>query len=842
MVKICNTLCSTSQSSLLLLEEFGINYPLYDFQKWSVEAIVTGNHLLVCCPTGSGKTFCGEFALLYSHKHHKKTIYTTPIKALSNEKYHAFTKKYPHICFGLITGDIKLNPTADVLIMTTEILLTKLLQFDENVNKTLNALEELNISDIGSVVFDEIHMINDEHRGHVWEQTIMTMPPHIQMIGLSATLDNPLKFAQWMENAVSKDFKDFKEVYYVQKTNRAVPLKHYSFVCTTTGAFKTIKDKVLQQKIKDNTNKLILLQDSNNRFMDNNYQSILFVRQLFTKHNLVVKRSHVLNQLATYLFNYNREIDDEKEKDIDLGQGLLPALCYVFSRKQVEACANELTANILEFDSKIPYTVSRECEQILRDKLVNFEEYLFLPEYVSLVQLLQKGIGIHHAGMMPVLREMVELLFNRGFVKLLFCTETMSVGINLPVKTTIFTDVEKFTGNEKRYLLSHEYTQAAGRAGRLGLDKEGHVIHLHNLFSNMIPMNVCKQIMNGRPQTLISKFEISPIFILNQIPKIKEKENAMSEIVSFLQESLLYVDICEQRNQYSKKIQILQNELETTPENNNYLIKKITTPTSILEEYQELIKQLPTLVNKHRRETEKRILELTNIYPFIQTDKINYYLWKDKVLQIQDLEQKKNEMDAYFMSQIQHLFQLLSTQGFLDGLTLTYKGLIATQLREIDGLLFAEMFEEVKILHPKQLIYLFGCFVNISVSDTFKTTFENVDWDLLDIKNMIDKAIQISKNEWVTLKEDIQFDLLPYLPAWCEAINVEECKWVLQRLKMEKNIFVGEFVKGLLKIHNIGREFEQIAEQCGDVDFLHRLKLMDTMLLKYIVTNQSLYI
>ena len=156
---------------------------------------------------------------------------------------------------------------------------------------------------------------------------------------------------------------------------------------------------------------------------------------------------------------------------------MLPALCYVFSRKQLELCAQEMTANLLEFDSKVPYTIDRECEQIIR-KLSNYEEYLHLPEYINTVKLLRKGVGIHHAGLMPILREMTELLFARGFIKILFCTETMSVGINLPIKTAIFTDVNKFNGDIVRTLYSHEYTQAAGRAGRLGLDTVGHVIQL----------------------------------------------------------------------------------------------------------------------------------------------------------------------------------------------------------------------------------------------------------------------------------------------------------------------------------------------------------------------------
>ena len=145
--------------------------------------------------------------------------------------------------------------------------------------------------------------------------------------------------------------------------------------------------------------------------------------------------------------------------------------------------------------------------QIIR-KLSNYDEYLHLPEYINMVKLLRKGVGIHHAGLMPILREMTELLFARGFIKILFCTETMSVGINLPVKTTIFTDINKYNGDIIRPLYGHEYTQSAGRAGRLGLDPVGHVIHLNNLFRNVDSISY-KTMMNGKPQMLKSEFKIS---------------------------------------------------------------------------------------------------------------------------------------------------------------------------------------------------------------------------------------------------------------------------------------------------------------------------------------------
>jgi superfamily II RNA helicase len=385
--------------------------------------------------------------------------------------------------------------------MTTEILLNKLYQIKSkipNVNSSVSFEMDIQ-NELGCVVFDEIHFIGNDDRGHVWEQSIMLLPSHIQMIGLSATLDNPEKFAFWLETKgdISKPVE--KEVYLTRKLVRAVPLIHYSFITVTNSINKIVRDKAVQAQIKDLTNKPFVIQDEKGKFNDVNYQNITKMLQLFDKNDVRVKRQYVLNKVSEYL------VQNE----------MLPALCYVFSRKQLETCAEELTTNLLEFDSKIPYTVDRECEQIIR-KLPNYEEYLHLPEYVNTVKLLRKGVGVHHAGLMPILREMVELLFAKGYIKLLFATETFAVGINMPTKTVIFTDLNKFDGTGMRPLYSHEYTQMAGRAGRRGIDSIGHVIHLTNLFKNMDQLTL-KTIMKGKPQTLISKFKISYNLLLNLI-------------------------------------------------------------------------------------------------------------------------------------------------------------------------------------------------------------------------------------------------------------------------------------------------------------------------------------
>jgi superfamily II RNA helicase len=833
MVKICsyNYPKSHEESYQKYYDEY--SYPLHDFQKWAIEGIVEGNHILVTAPTGSGKTLPGEFALNYFHSNGKKTIYTSPIKALSNEKFYNFTKKYPHISVGLITGDIKTNPDADVLIMTTEILLNKLYQIKSSSPIPSSSISfEMDIEqELGCVVFDEIHMINDESRGHVWEQCIMMLPPQIQMIGLSATLDNPEKFSYWLENRGTGNKIGDKEVFLTKKLVRAVPLIHYSFITATNGVNKHIKDKALQEEIKKAINKPFIIQDDKGVFNDVQYQSTAKMLQLFEKHDIRVKRQHVLNKVTEYLV--------EKE--------MLPALCYVFSRKQLEKCAEELTTNLQEFDTKVPYTIDRECEQILRSKLPNYEEYLHLPEYVNMVKLLRKGVGIHHAGLMPILREMTELLFARGVIKILFCTETMSVGINLPVKTTIFTDVNKFNGETIRMLYSHEYTQAAGRAGRLGLDTVGHVIHLNNLFRNVESVNY-KQMMKGTPQTLISKFKISYNMLLNLL------DIGDNNLVNFASRSMVTGDLDSQMKQIYYKIATLNGELDNIKSYSNNL----RTPLEVLQQFIELQKNRVNSVNKKRKEIERQLQQIHDNYKHIEQDKISYEKISVKQNEINQLQNQLDITNSYVKSGVGNVLSLLNQDKCIEGdfndeasLKLTLKGKIASQLREVHCLAFAKIIEDKTIdnLSSKQLVALFSIFTNINVQDALKdicpkSDDETVQKIVVHLTEMYSeyKTREIKNNINTGFDYNIHYDLLNYVEEWCQCENIEDCKFLLQKIGTEKEIFLGEFVKALLKINNISSEMEKIAELTGNIAFLSKLKEIPNMTLKYVVTNQSLYV
>jgi antiviral helicase SKI2 len=282
MVKICSIDYSTENEAKYEQYFKSFPYTLSPFQKHSIEAIVEGNHCLVTAHTGSGKTLPAEFAIQHFTDIGKKIIYCSPIKALSNQKYYEFSNKYPHISFGLYTGDIKTNPEAQVIIMTTEILMNYLFVYNkpENDKTTINNNLDFNINienELACVVFDEVHYINDAERGQVWEKTMLMLPHKVQLVMLSATIDNPEGFAGWIETqrlGIKTLSENDKIVYLASTTKRVVPLTEYCFLTTTEAVFKGMKDKELEKQIRDNTNTLLMLQDSNGKFVDTTINTV----------------------------------------------------------------------------------------------------------------------------------------------------------------------------------------------------------------------------------------------------------------------------------------------------------------------------------------------------------------------------------------------------------------------------------------------------------------------------------------------------------------------------------------------------------------------------------------
>jgi len=826
MVKICSDSYTKSNEELYKSYFEKYPFPLSSFQKHSIQAIVEGNHILITAHTGSGKTLPAEFAIEYTVKVlKKKIIYTSPIKALSNQKFYEFTKKFPDISFGIITGDIKCNPEADCIIMTTEILLNKLYSQQNTNTITSTSINDFNIdinSELGCVVFDEVHYINDLDRGKVWEETIMRLPTHIQMVMLSATIDSPEKFAGWCEQRDKS--KSPKSVYLTTTYERVVPLTHYAFITTTKSIFKTIKDKVIHQQINDVSNKLLTMQTSKGVFNEPVYHEMQNVLSIMGKKNVVINKSFAVNQCLKHC------VENE----------ILPALVFVFSRKLLENLAKETTTNLLEFDSKVPYIIRNECEQIIR-KLPNYKEYLQLPEYLFIVSLLEKGVGIHHAGIMPVLREMVELLYSKGYIKVLFATETFAVGINMPTKTVIFTDIEKYDGSYKRLLYSHEYTQQAGRAGRRGIDTVGNVIHLYNLYNPSITTTEFRGMLKGTPQTLTSKFKISYSFILNSPD--------LNNITDIANQSMSTQDIELQMGNVYQDIQKQQLVCDSIRSN-------IHIPFHIIDKYYSAIYSY----SSYSQVKNKKVYnELKKEYNITNNDLEMCNKYCNETNKLKDLEKEIDYLKRYRSIQINNVIKLLVKQEFIykdisNQYYLTQTGKIASLIKEVHSLVFATLiFKKDTDTNPftsfnsKQLISIFSCFTNITVHNN-DINPNSSDDNVNKIIKLIDMLLNFyggeERDKYIQsgTESTIHYDLVKYTDMWCDATCEEECKLVLSTILYEKEISLGEFVKAILKINNISQEMERVAETIGNMELLSELKKIPILTMKFVVTNQSLYV
>lgn len=493
-------------------------FELDTFQKEAVYHLEQGDSVFVAAHTSAGKTVVAEYAIAMASRNMTKAIYTSPIKALSNQKFRDFKEIFDDV--GILTGDVQINAEASCLIMTTEILRSMLYRGADLIR------------DVEFVIFDEVHYVNDQDRGVVWEEVIIMLPEHIKLILLSATVPNTFEFANWVGRTKQKD------IYVISTPKRPVPLEHFLWI--------------KNQKIK--------LVNAEKRFQEDGYAA---VNNIFNPPATPTGPKSSKGDQATrggarggargggrggrggrgggrgggQLFvprgqgnggsNSNRRFNSTHSKTTFLQllqylnkQSLLPAVIFVFSQKQASAYASMLTS--------IDFCTSKEKSEI--KMFVNTaisrlrKEDRELPQIGVIRELLMRGIGTHHGGLLPIVKETIEILFAKSLVKVLFATETFAMGLNLPTKTVVFASTRKFDGHNFRSLLPGEYTQMAGRAGRRGLDDTGTVMIM--LGDELPSQESFRELILGTPTKLKSQFRLTYNMILNllRIEALKVEE------------------------------------------------------------------------------------------------------------------------------------------------------------------------------------------------------------------------------------------------------------------------------------------------------------------------------
>ncbi|KAA0203954.1 hypothetical protein HAZT_HAZT012167 [Hyalella azteca] len=449
------------------------SYPfeLDTFQKQAIVHLEQQDCVFVAAHTSAGKTVVAEYSIALALKHMTRAIYTSPIKALSNQKYRDLKAKFNDV--GLLTGDIQINPKAACLIMTTEILQSMLYNGSDVIR------------DLEWVIFDEVHYINNVERGHVWEEVLIMLPAHVNIVLLSATVPNTTEFADWI-GRIKK-----RKIYVISTTKRPVPLEH--FLYTGSGG-KTKDDRYL-------------IVSSNGTFVKAGYADAVASKK---------DREKKSAQPYGAKQGGKQHMGDKQEKHMWIGlidhlskRELLPVVAFTLSKKRCDSNATNLVSQDLTTKAE-----KGQIESFIRkclDRLQGSDK--ILPQVVHLRQLLRNGIGVHHSGILPMLKEVVEMLFAKGLVKVLFATETFAMGVNMPARSVVFDSIRKHDGQRLRDLLPSEYIQMAGRAGRRGLDDTGTVIIL---CKNDVPeMADLHHMMLGKPSKLESQFKLTYSMILN---------------------------------------------------------------------------------------------------------------------------------------------------------------------------------------------------------------------------------------------------------------------------------------------------------------------------------------
>ncbi|GAA5985422.1 hypothetical protein JCM11641_000152 [Rhodosporidiobolus odoratus] len=500
-----------------LVPDMAREYPfeLDTFQKEAIYHMEVGESVFVAAHTSAGKTVVAEYAIALAQKHMARAIYTSPIKALSNQKFRDFQKTFGQNEVGILTGDVQINPEASCLIMTTEILRSMLYKGADLIR------------DVEWVIFDEVHYVNDLERGVVWEEVIIMLPDHVNIILLSATVPNTKEFADWVGRTKKKD------IYVISTPKRPVPLEHFLYSGKELHKIVDAKGQFLGAGHKEATESIRRKQDKEREAAGlgpptrggaagrggqagrGGAASRGSNRGGGSAARQVAARGAMAAQRAAGSGSLNRNFQG---KDANLWihlvgllkkKELLPVVVFTFSKKRCEENAASMPNTDLcsaAEKSEVHVVIERSLTRLKgSDK--------DLPQIKTMRGLLSRGVGVHHGGLLPIVKEIVELLFARGLVKVLFATETFAMGVNMPARCVVFNNIRKHDGRNFRDLLPGEYTQMSGRAGRRGLDKTGVVII--NADSDIPDTQTLNHMILGPPTKLQSQFRLTYSMILN---------------------------------------------------------------------------------------------------------------------------------------------------------------------------------------------------------------------------------------------------------------------------------------------------------------------------------------
>lgn len=801
------------KTDCLLPQELATTYSwsLDPFQKHAIAAIHREENVLVTAKTGSGKTLVGEYQIHYSLAKGKRVFYTTPIKSLSNQKFHDLKAMFPSV--GILTGDIKFKPDAQVVVMTTEILRNMLYKRGTATEK-LGLSANISLDDLDAVVFDEVHYINNPERGKVWEETLILLPPEIKLVLLSATLAAPEAFAGWIGDLKQRPCVLISTLY------RVVPLTHY-----------VIEDEKLKcimgadEQYNDAAYKGWL------RWLDGQKDGVDKYRQRVKDARAAGTEGAIDGKITTHSFVHtlNQTINLFAEK------GLLPALFFVFSRKDCERYAVKVEGSLVDSSD------TAAIRHIIDFHLHRYEAVKQTAQYYQISELLLRGIAYHHSGLLPLLKEIVEILFGKGLIKVMFATETFAVGINMPTKTAVFLDYHKYDNTKEglRCLYTDEYLQMAGRAGRRGLDKVGTVVYLPQ--RRPAWADEVKAMMKGSTRAISSRMDFGYDFLLKVLQSGSLKWlDIMRDSYWFKQrmatKAAIMAELAELRSDWAK------------------LRGKLTDEQYMeLEERARLEAANKVAVNAERKATQRAldIWKNRHIGP----------RWEDGWKSMPQMARMSatiatKEADVLacdeVVSTIEPRIRFLVEAGYLkdvpleemDASALTLKGVLATEVNESHSLMTAHIYHEglLEGLDAHDILVLLSAFINekIGGSDDVverpKLESEVLN-HLRDIEKLAEKMSVMERRHGF---DGGDFWAVSY--SWMEPVM----RWLngdsAASICSAFGVYEGNLLRTVLRIANVADEWISLAAFCEHTEMVAKMTEAKMLILRDIAVTDSLYL
>jgi superfamily II RNA helicase len=809
--------CGTLPQNLAM----DFKFPLDPFQQHAIAAISRDENVLVTAKTGSGKTLVGEYQIAHSLAKGGRVFYTTPIKSLSNQKFHDLKAMFPSV--GIMTGDLKYCPDAQVVIMTTEILRNLLFKKDSSTRE-LGPMADLSVDGLDAVVFDECHYINDRDRGAVWEETMILLPREVNLVLLSATVDAPEVFAGWLGELKRK------QIHLISTQYRIVPLLHAVY---RQEELVPIMDN--REKFYGEAYKAWLRWHEQDAKAGDKHKEKVAERKAGGYEAPTVARG---DSIKAYKHQMNELIGKLHEKT------LLPALFFVFSRKGCERYADSVEHTLLDSSD------TASVRHILHFHLHRYGETVSkLPQYHALTKLLERGIAFHHSGLVPVLKEIVEILFGRGFVKLLFATETFAVGINMPTKTVVFTGYRKYdeVSEGMRMLNTDEYIQMAGRAGRRGKDDKGLVLYLPDRRPE--DLESIQRMMQGSRATFQSRMTFHYDFLLKTLQSGNLDWIDLLHKSYWYQRHRLYVE--EVQKDIAAEEAVVQSLALTGAE------------IADMEAYEAITAKLKGAVNAAKKEAQKELGAWQNRRMGPRWAQLQKELWPKWVLGRQrigrlgaELEAAKDPTEGIWPS-LEALGQMgllrqpvirgsIGTPGVQasESLELTALGVMATEINEGHPVLMAQLYRSgiLELEAPDVIVCCLAAFIAEGKPEQTPVQQLDVPTPVRDALRFIETKAQENQAIEAGLGGRSKQGYWALSTTWIEPV----WRWLggasLQELCQDYDTYEGNMIRIFMKVANLLEEWRSLATYCEHAEMLEKMRDFEQLILRDVAVCSSLYI